>query len=121
MFKNTILRQARLCRAPRAVAVSALASRTTLRAAPIYTRLAATHNSATLQYAKRLYSSEAAVSQEAPADATGEEAAVSKFADLSALGVDDTIVHAITKDMGYENMTDVQALTINPALEGKDM
>jgi ATP-dependent RNA helicase MSS116 len=46
---------------------------------------------------------------------------VSKFADLTQLNVHPSIVDAITKDFGYEDMTDVQRLTINAALAGKDM
>jgi ATP-dependent RNA helicase MSS116, mitochondrial len=48
-------------------------------------------------------------------------APVTRFADLSSLGVNEHLVNAITQGMGYENMTEVQSMTINSALKGTDM
>ena len=47
---------------------------------------------------------------------------VTKFKDLAERGmVCQTVVDTITKDMGLETMTQVQSLTINESLKGKDM
>ncbi|KAI1419406.1 DEAD-domain-containing protein [Xylaria sp. FL1777] len=71
----------------------------------------------------RLYSAESAAAQ---ANRQGEfapvaSAPVTRFADLPQLGVDDSLVRAITKGMGYENMTEVQSMSMNSALKGVDM
>lgn len=46
---------------------------------------------------------------------------ITRFADLAASGVHENIIRALTQDLRYETMTDVQAMSINPALSGKDM
>lgn len=46
---------------------------------------------------------------------------ITRFADLSDAGVHPNLLRSIVDDMQYENMTDVQAMSINPALSGKDM
>lgn len=46
---------------------------------------------------------------------------VTRFEDLTKLGVNHHIVKAITEDMKYDVMTEVQSLTINPALKGTDL
>lgn len=47
---------------------------------------------------------------------------VTKFKDLAERGmVCQTVVDTITKDMGLETMTQVQSLTMNESLKGKDM
>lgn len=56
--------------------------------------------------------------QQPSPDGGGE---LSEFADLAALGVHRHLVSAITDKMQYQTMTDVQKLTIRPALAGKDM
>lgn len=68
----------------------------------------------------RLYSSEAAAEETVTPEtaATGE---ITSFHDLEAIGVHRNLLDAITKDMGYESMTPVQAKAINPALKGTDM
>lgn len=70
----------------------------------------------------RFYSSEAVAERndEATSSANGSQR-VTKFADLSLLGVHEKLVSAITEGMGYEDMTEVQSLTINPALRGTDL
>ena len=65
----------------------------------------------------RFYSSESA----APEPSSPNNGPITRFADLSQLGVNPTLVSAITRGMGYENMTDVQSQTIQPALAGKDV
>ena len=65
-----------------------------------------------------MYSTEAtALETEAIELPNAEE--VTAFADLSQ--VHPNLLEAITKDMGYDTMTPVQAKTINPALKGTDM
>ena len=47
---------------------------------------------------------------------------ITKFKDLAERGmVCQTVVDTITKDMGLETMTQVQSLTMNESLKGKDM
>lgn len=72
--------------------------------------------------AARLYSSEAAA--QSPRDAASDNVGsqrITKFADLPQLGVHPALVRAITEGMRYEDMTEVQSLTINPALRGTDL
>ncbi|KAI2469386.1 ATP-dependent RNA helicase mss116 [Annulohypoxylon bovei var. microspora] len=75
------------------------------------------------QVAIRLYSQESAAAhpntdvEDSPAGIYD----VTRFEDLSKLGVDERIIRAITQDMRYDTMTDVQSLTINPALKGVDL
>ncbi|KAI1342339.1 ATP-dependent RNA helicase mss116 [Xylariaceae sp. FL0016] len=75
------------------------------------------------QVATRLSSSQSAAAQ---ADGTNESeivgsAPVTRFAELTDLGVDHNLVQALTKGMGYETMTEVQSMTINPAMKGVDL
>ncbi|TGJ82990.1 hypothetical protein E0Z10_g5770 [Xylaria hypoxylon] len=70
-----------------------------------------------------LYSTESAAAQ---ANREGEfapvpSAPVTRFGELSQLGVNDRLIEALTRGMGYDAMTEVQAMTINPALKGSDM
>jgi ATP-dependent RNA helicase MSS116 len=71
------------------------------------------------QIISRNYSSAAAVAESQ--DRTNQSGLVTRFADLASLGVHPNILKSIVGDMGYENMTDVQSMSINPALQGKDM
>lgn len=48
-------------------------------------------------------------------------APVSRFGDLTQLGVHQALIDALVKGMGYDNMTEVQSMTINAALKGTDM
>lgn len=68
----------------------------------------------------RFYSSEAVAEQRNDDVKSGSEH-VTKFADMSRLGVHERLVSAITEGMGYEDMTDVQSSTINAALRGTDL
>lgn len=84
------------------------------------TRSRASFNS--FEAISRLYSTEAAAvespeTEEPVATATEDP----RFGDLTKLGVHPNLLDAITKDMGYDTMTDVQAKTITPALKGTDM
>lgn len=76
----------------------------------------------------RTYSSEVnaaearAVEADADADAVAAKPAeATQFNDLRQLGVHDNLLRSIVEDMGYKDMTPVQAKTINPALKGTDM
>ncbi|TQV98736.1 hypothetical protein V2A60_007558 [Cordyceps javanica] len=44
-----------------------------------------------------------------------------QFASLADMGVNETLLRAITKDLGYQTMSPVQAKTIAPALKGTDI
>ncbi|KAI0594958.1 ATP-dependent RNA helicase mss116 [Biscogniauxia sp. FL1348] len=75
------------------------------------------------QIAARLYSSESAAVQDDHADESSQAPSglVTRFADLSRLGVNDHLVRALTQGMKYDTMTEVQTMTINPALKGVDL
>lgn len=74
------------------------------------------------RFQPRLYSTDAAEATAATEPAQERvHREVSRFTDLTQLNVHPSIVDAITKDFGYQDMTDVQRLTINAALAGKDM
>ncbi|KAI2782006.1 DEAD-domain-containing protein [Daldinia loculata] len=75
------------------------------------------------QIALRLYSQEsaAAYANTQTDDSPASLYNITRFEDLSKLGVDERIIRAITVDMKYDNMTEVQSLTINPALKGIDL
>lgn len=74
----------------------------------------------TIVPATRKYSTEASAEAVSNTDAVETEE-VTKFRDLSQLGVHNNLLSAIVDGMGYESMTPVQAKTINPALKGTDM
>ncbi|KAI0111902.1 DEAD-domain-containing protein [Daldinia grandis] len=74
------------------------------------------------QIALRLYSQESAAAYATQTDDSPASIYnVTRFEDLSKLGVDERIIRAITVDMKYDTMTEVQSLTINPALKGVDL
>ncbi|KAI0914919.1 DEAD-domain-containing protein [Ustulina deusta] len=84
---------------------------------PALRRLAPTH------VFSRLYTAE---SSAAEADGQGRPTPappglITRFADLSQLGVNEGLIQALTRGMGYETMTEVQSMAINPALKGVDM
>lgn len=118
MFKRQLLRQARACRGVRASPSSLLSLGS--GAAPRFStsvRPAVLASSIGRQIISRNYSAEAAESRKEG----GQSGRVTRFADLEALGVHENILKAILDDMQYETMTDVQSMSINPALQGKDM
>lgn len=70
----------------------------------------------------RPYTSAAAVNESRdPEAAAASDKSASSFDDLSRLGVHPNLLKAITQDLKYNEMTPVQAKTINPALKGTDM
>ncbi|KAK4126181.1 DEAD-domain-containing protein [Parathielavia appendiculata] len=120
MMRTTLLRQAAATRAALAARPAQAAYRASSAALglsrPARTAPAAVRRSAASLL--RFYSSESA----APApSADASSGFITRFADLPQLGVNNQLVHSITKGMGYENMTDVQSMTINAALAGKDV
>ncbi|KAK2613628.1 hypothetical protein N8I77_000528 [Diaporthe amygdali] len=120
MLKRQLLRQARACRGLRASpsSLSGLVLNTSLKSSASY-KPAVLATSISRQIIARNYSS-AAAAAEAP-NASNESGLITRFADLSSLGVHPNILKAIVDDMRYESMTDVQAMSINPALQGKDI
>ncbi|KAK7750365.1 hypothetical protein SLS62_007664 [Diatrype stigma] len=75
------------------------------------------------QTTPRYYSSESAAVREDAGEQRGSSTPglVTRFADLVNLGVDQNLVDALVNGMGYETMTEVQAMTINPAMKGVDL
>ncbi|KAI3331525.1 DEAD-domain-containing protein [Xylariaceae sp. AK1471] len=127
MFKASIQRQVRLGSIARQFSTISLMRSTraeqvaVLRQASSQSQTALRH--LTPIHAFRLYSAESAAAQ---ANREGEfaavpSAAVSRFSELPQLGVNDRLVEALTKGMGYDNMTEVQSMAINGALKGTDM
>ncbi|KAK4151264.1 P-loop containing nucleoside triphosphate hydrolase protein [Chaetomidium leptoderma] len=119
MMRTSLIRQAAASR----VALAARPAQAAFRASSAALALSRSSRSATAVYRPvssllRFYSSESAAPQ---TSADGASGPVTRFADLSELGVHDRIVRSITQGMGYENMTDVQSMTINAALAGKDV
>lgn len=126
MLKSA-LRQSRLCRLPIAARPLQLASKISTRSLARSTQsrpsIVATCRLPALW--SRSYSATAdatATPQDSSAEASAEgEGLVTRFEDLSTLGVHENVVSAITKGMGYETMSQVQSMTIQSALAGKDM
>lgn len=119
MMKSSLLRQAAVCR----VALAARPAQVALRASSAALALSRASRTTSSLYRPvsslvRFYSSESAAPERSGHAASG---LVTRFTDLGSLGVHERLVEAITRGMGYESMTDVQTLTINSALAGKDM
>ncbi len=117
MMKTSLLRQAAAAR----VALAARPARLPFRPSAVGFALSRPSQTAAVHRPigslLRFYSSESA----APEPSSPNNGPITRFADLSQLGVNPTLVSAITRGMGYENMTDVQSQTIQPALAGKDV
>lgn len=121
MFKRQLLRQARACRGLRVSPSSLLALGSGLAPRTATTcRPAVLTASVSRQIIQRAYSS-AAAAAESDNNGGNTNGLITRFADLSTLGVHESLISAITKGMGYETMTDVQSMSINPALQGKDL
>lgn len=120
MFKRQLLRQARVCRALRTSPSSLLALGSGAAPKPSTTyKSAILATSVSRQIIARAYSSASSAEQsENDGKPSGR---LTRFADLASLGVHENIIRTIVDDMKYENMTDVQSMSINPALNGKDM
>ncbi|ROW04997.1 hypothetical protein VSDG_00081 [Cytospora chrysosperma] len=120
MFKRQLLQQARACRGLRASPSSlrSLGSATAPRLSTTY-RPAVLATSLSRQIISRSYSDATAAAESR--NVKGQSGVITRFADLAPLGVHENILKAILEDMQYETMTDVQAMSINPALQGKDI
>ena len=119
MFKRTLARQAGLCSARRVASPALLRSSIRLQTKPVNRIASISRISAYTPLAVRSYSS--ATAEQVEQDVGAPSGPITRFADLESLGVHDTLLKAITQDMGYETMTDVQSMTIAPGLAGKDM
>ncbi|KAI0478889.1 DEAD-domain-containing protein [Xylariaceae sp. FL0804] len=128
MFKTSLQRQVRLGQVARRQ-IAALAARPlrpqSLAASgptPARTPLRLTRS---LQTSAKLYSYESAsaTAKEARRDefAPPPGAPVTRFGELEDLGVHPKLVQSVTRGMGYDNMTEVQSMTINPAMKGVDL
>jgi ATP-dependent RNA helicase MSS116 len=119
MMKTSLLRQAAATRVALAVRPAQAAFR--VSSAALALSRSSRNTAAVYRPAAsllRFYSSESA------APATSGDASsgpVTRFADLPQLGVHSRLVASLTQGMKYETMTDVQAMTINAALAGKDV
>ncbi|KAK4197223.1 P-loop containing nucleoside triphosphate hydrolase protein [Triangularia verruculosa] len=116
MMKTSILRHAAAARVALTARPLQLAARSSPSAFAItQTPLKASYRP--FNSLLRFYSSESAARQET-ATPSGR---VTKFRDLETLGVNNALVKSITEGMKYEDMTEVQSMTINAALAGKDL
>ncbi|KAJ4300344.1 hypothetical protein N0V88_003017 [Collariella sp. IMI 366227] len=118
MMRTSLLRQAaasRVALAARPAQAALRASSAALAIASPSQRVAAVYRPASSLL--RFYSGESAAARP---EQSGSQL-ITRFADLTTIGVHPQLSDAITKGMGYETMTDVQAMTINPALAGKDV
>ncbi|PSR77127.1 P-loop containing nucleoside triphosphate hydrolase protein [Coniella lustricola] len=134
MLKRQLLTQARVCRAVRPATSSAsclasLASSSSSSLSSSSSSCSALRASTTSrpalvaaalsrQIIARAYSSAAA---EAGHEGEAPSGPINRFAELDTVGVHRNIIRAIVGDMKYEKMTDVQAMSMNPALAGKDI
>ena len=119
MMKTSLLRQAAATR----VALAVRPAQAAFRASSAALALSRTPRAAAAVYRPassllRFYSSESAAPQ---TDAGAPSGLITRFADLDQLGVHSHIVRSLTQGLGYETMTDVQSMTINAALAGKDV
>lgn len=122
MFKRQLLRQARACRGLHASPSSLLASGSARAPRTVTTyRPALLTSSVTRQIIQRASYSSASATAESDSKDEKPNGLITRFADLNALGVHDSLIRAITEGFGYEKMTDVQSMSINPALQGKDL
>ncbi|KAK6853195.1 DEAD/DEAH box helicase [Apiospora arundinis] len=128
MFKASLQRHALLGHAVACRQISALSSTRSLRFQTLEQhtcRLSQTvgAQSVPLRYlSQRLYSSQSAAAAQTYDDAApSKPELITRFADLSKLGVHPRLIEAITQGMKYESMTDVQSKTINAALNGVDL
>ncbi|POS81249.1 cytochrome-19 [Diaporthe helianthi] len=120
MLKRQLLRQARTCRGLRASpsSISGLIFNASPKPSASY-RPAVLSTSISRQIISRNYSSAAAATESQ--DGGNQAGLVTRFADLTTLGVHPNIIKSLVDDMRYETMTDVQAMSITPAMQGKDI
>ena len=134
MLKSALSRQSRLCRLPITARPLQLASQIPTRS--LLARSTRSRTGAVSRHGlpglwTRSYSAlaNATVPAEevdgsaegAAAGASEADGVVTRFENLSSLGVHENVVRSITEGMGYETMSQVQSMTIQPALAGKDM
>lgn len=123
MFRQGLRTSAGLARRVLPQTATTLARQQRIAAQTIRPSLPTAHTWKAVTQFARLYSSEAAaesVQQHQENSKKPDEWTV-QFADLADKGVNETLLRAITKDMGYQTMSPVQAKTIGPALKGTDM
>lgn len=121
MMRTSLLRQAAASRVALAVRPAHAAA---FRASSAALALSHAARSAAAVYRPasslvRFYSSESAAPREY-SDGT-PTTRITRFADLPQLNIHERLVSSITRGMSYENMTEVQSLTINAARAGKDV
>lgn len=130
MLKSALSRQSRLCRLPATARPLQLASQIPTRS--LVSRSTRLRTSAIANHGLpglwiRSYSAvgnATAHAQEAESSTEGVAAAggpITRFENLDSLGVHSNVVRSITQGMKYETMSQVQSMTIQPALSGKDM
>ncbi|KAH8879697.1 DEAD-domain-containing protein [Thozetella sp. PMI_491] len=124
MFRNTLSRHAGLCRrvvlaAPPTRLVSQATSIPGIQTRAIGPRLV---YRALSSQPHRFSPADAAASVPIPDESVaGAPKEVTRFTELRDLGFDDRLVESITSGMKYEQMTQVQSMTINEAMAGKDL
>ncbi|KAI0870960.1 DEAD-domain-containing protein [Hypoxylon argillaceum] len=126
MFKASIQRQVRLSHVARRFSTVSVARNPRLESLAILRQASpqpALRHLVPRNALFQLYSVESAAAQ---ANREGEfapvpSAPVTRFSELSRLGVNPHLVRSLTEGMGYDAMTEVQAMAINPALKGTDM
>ncbi|KAJ2989250.1 hypothetical protein NUW58_g3567 [Xylaria curta] len=124
MFKASIQRQVRLRNVARQLSTVALPRRTSSKHLAVLHRTsqpALQHLVPRLVFSRLYTAQSAAVQANQEAESAVSSASVTQFAELSQLGVDKHLIAALTEGMGYDTMTEVQSMTINPALKGTDM
>jgi len=119
MMKTSLLRQAAATR----VVLAVRPAQASFRASSAALSLSRSSRTATAVYRSsssllRFYSSESAARKPST---NASSNLVTRFSDLPELGVHENLVHSLTKGLGYDSMTDVQTMTINAALAGKDV
>lgn len=127
MFRQGLRTSAGLARRVLPQAAVTLGRQQRIAAQTIRPSMPAVQSWSAVSQIARLYSSDAAAAAVAESPAEQQEARklsedwTKQFASLADMGVNETLLRAITKDLGYETMSPVQAKTIAPALKGTDM
>ena len=128
MFKASLQRHARLGHAVARRQISALSSARGIRFQTLEQHTGRLSQPIGALPLSLRYLPQRLYSQSAEATRTYDDAGsastpelITKFGDLSKLGVHPRLVEAITMGMKYESMTDVQSKTINAALNGVDL
>ena len=126
-MKSALSRQTRLCRLPvSSRPIQAIARISTRSFAPSAlskscAKAGTAVSSRTSSIWIRQYSSGGEATSPVRESGSQDAEPITQFSDMKLLNVDDAIIHAVTRGMGYQNMTEVQSLTLEPALVGKDL